>query len=219
MSASKEQRLASKVSQLEKKLASLEVRESSSQKPKRRRRRAANAQAFGPSNLNRDNVVLPITRVELLRSISIADKQSSTAYAIEFKPTNSILPWLNKLWSAFGQARWLHLELFWKPSVSATTNGRIIMAFDGDGRINVPSKESILAYSPVYDTVIWQDTQSKPLVVPKAMLKPNFLYSTDASGNLGLSSPGSIVIYATGPANIELGEVWVKYKVKLLNPR
>lgn len=223
MSASKEQRLAAKVNQLAQKLEKLEVAKANpvaqpGKAKKRRNRRQARAEAFGPSNFNQPNVVLPITRVELLRSVTMgAQSQLVSDYAVLFADQTT-MPWLSKLTSAFGQIQWLHLEVFWKPSVGSVTNGRIIFAFDGDGKAEVSTKAQLLALSPLYDTVIWQDTQSRPLIVPRAMLKPNYVYSLDAEQN-ALKSPGCIKWYATGPAATELGELWVKYKVKLMNPR
>lgn len=207
-------KVSKKIVKLENQLANLTV---GKKKKSRKRRKSKGQTAYGPSQIQGSSLTTTIARTELIRSVR-TDATGAKGDYVWCRPDANCFPWLEKMYNAFSEARWESLVIFWKPAVSANTDGRICYAFDTDGTVGVPSRADVLKHGPCYDTQIWQDTQAKGLVIPKAQLQQTTWIKTQGRDDI-TSQPGAFLWYATGPANKDLGEVWASYKVTLSGPR
>lgn len=157
---------------------------------------------------------ITITRTEALSDLT-ADATGIARNIIKLKPTSTNFTWLYKMYEAFSEAEYLSFSIYWKPAVSANTDGRIAFCFDADGEMTAPSARSdVLSHSPSMDAQIWKDTQQTTLRIPLVLLRSRLRWPTQ-----GTEFPGSIMYYANGPASKLLGELWVAYSVRFYGPR
>lgn len=211
-------KMASELNTIKQKMSSLNTGPSPKSKAGSKKRKGV-PQPFSTSTVgnSRDSASVSVTRTEMLLEIKTTTAVASGALII--KPTQDVLPWLQKLAACYSQIEWHSLAIFWKPAVSATTNGRIIYSVDVDGAATDPkSRPDVAAHFPCLDIQIWQDNEARPLNVPRDLLtsRKRFLLSAKEESN---SSPGAVLYYASGPANSVLGELWVRYSVRMLGPR
>lgn len=174
--------------------------------------------AYVPSSSRTVNSLsggITITRSEALSDLTTDATNGVARNVIKLKPNGTDFVWLKKMYDAFSEAEYLSFALFWKPAVSANTDGRIAFCFDSDGQSNVPgSRADVLGHSPSMDAQIWKDTQQTTLRIPLVLLRSRLRWPT-----AGDDYPGSILYYATGPKSTMLGELWVSYSVRFYGPR
>nr|WPR17549.1 MAG: capsid protein [Spider permutotetra-like virus] len=214
--ANKLAKMASELNTLKQKLAS----STSAAKPKNKKKGRGNqSRPYQDSTLassTSSGSTITVTRMEMVIDVK-TDANGLQSGNLSLKPSGTSLPWLNKLTDAFCFAEWKSISLFWKPGVSANTDGRIAFALDLDGRTESPaSRSTVLLYSPVKDTQIWQDTQQKPIVYSGSFLMGQKKFQTSSAAGI---SPGSLIYWCTGPKSQQVGELWISYKVTLSGPR
>lgn len=157
---------------------------------------------------------ITISRTEALSDIT-TDGNGNARDAVKLQPTSSNFTWLHKMYEAFSEAEYLSFAIFWKPAVSANTDGRIAFCFDADGKFDAPSSRTeVLSHSPSMDAQVWKDTQQTTLRIPNVLLRSRPRWPTSGS-----EFPGTIMYFATGPKSKTIGELWVSYSVRFYGPR
>lgn len=158
-----------------------------------------------------------ISRTELLASIKGKDSLKSS---VELAPKN--FPWLKKVSGGYSNIIWYSVKIFWKPAVGTSTNGSIVIGVDwghdiAEGDI---TREKVQALSPMLELPVWQ--AGKSLTLPSAKLMSRKFYDLIGTAILALDrSPGNVLISLIADATSTekfYGDIWVTYKVKLLNP-
>lgn len=157
---------------------------------------------------------ITISRTEALSDLT-TNADGVARNAIKLQPSSTNFTWLHKMYEAFSEAEYLSFAIYWKPAVSANTDGRIAFCFDADGQFIAPgSRTDVLSHSPSMDAQIWKDTQQTTLRIPLVLLRSRLRWPTQ-----GTEFPGSILYYVSGPASKLVGELWVSYSVRFYGPR
>lgn len=194
---------------------------------KRRRRRRRKAAGNPPQNIpggvtrgpnasqsGNSNGEIEVSRCEMVMA---AKTGADGAYlgSVLLYPTDKVLTWLHKLRSAFDRIEWISASLEWKPFVGTQTNGSIAFGVDWNSLLTegtTVTREKVQACTPVYETPVWQGGK---LNLPKKYLMTRRVYLLEAA-NAEDKSPGTIMVSAVGgSANVTLGEIWCRYRVRL----
>jgi hypothetical protein len=129
---------------------------------------------------------------------------------IDLQPKN--FSWISGVAKAFERIVWHECHIYWKPAVGTTTNGIIAYGADWGSNDSSVDKKTVQACTPVYDHPVWQDTRSRPMVLPRNRLqsrKEYILSGKDASD----VQPGRIAYYCSASGLTSCGELWVRYRV------
>lgn len=160
---------------------------------------------------------LVISRTELLTTITIAKDKSDVAWYHSLLPDTKVLVWLAGLTKAFDQIVWERAEVMWKPCVGTTFNGSIILGVDWNAAATDASRTKAAACSPSLDTPLWRPAN---IVLPPSRLQSRKAYILSAVEDVD-KSPCVIlanVKSTTQSADTCVGDVWLKYTVRLIGP-
>lgn len=157
-----------------------------------------------------------LSRDELLVSaITAASASESTAGRL-LKPTEEIMPFLNRLASCYQRIRWLAVHIYWKPAVGTNTNGLISYGVAYNNQ-EIKNRSGVLSLTPCNDHAVWQ-TQG-PLVIPQDMLMTRKWYSLNSTGTDKFDqSIGTFYVGMTHdnkPTVEARGEFWIRYRVEM----
>lgn len=161
-----------------------------------------------------------ISRTELLTQVKGAG--GSVKALVTLHPDS--LPWLQKISPGYASIIWLSVKIYWKPAVGTSTNGSVVFGMDW-GRdfsdANKVDRAKVQALSPMAEMPVWQ--AGKTLTLPSAKLMSRKYYdlsSTVKSTQDG--SPGNVAVVCQADSSASekfYGDIWITYKVKLLNPQ
>lgn len=157
-----------------------------------------------------------ISRTELFKSLK---GKKGVAEILEIHPKK--LTWLCKIAPGYSSVVWLSAKFYWKPAVGSTTNGSLVMGVDWgyDTTKDTNTRANAQALAPMMETPVWQP--GGVLSLPAGKLMSRRIYDLNATQGMD-NSPGQIcmVIDADGSDSEKFyGDVWITYKVKLLNPK
>lgn len=176
---------------------------------------AAMATAVGTQG----DVVTTISRMEKLVTLNgsvglvvVSPLQPHTRTAA---PTTAVLPWLARLYGVFSKVEWISAELHYRPTCGTNTSGAITYTMDWSG-LKPNTRDKVLACAPLQDHAVWQ---ASTLVLPRDKLQSRKSYdtSTEVSYNAD-TCPGNFAVALSSNQNVDVGELWVKYTVKLFGP-
>jgi len=171
---------------------------------------------LGRTVVTGDNQAMRVSREELVQVVATTPGGVASG-AIQLHPNQFI--WLKGLAASFDRAVWLKVRLNWRSFVGTGTDGNICYACDWASSDWTPTRDKVLAISPVADHPVWLTTDDRPLILPISMLQTRreyILRSADAKD----AQPGRIVYYVSGaPANKTVGEIWASYTIVFSGPR
>lgn len=122
-------------------------------------------------------------------------------------------PFLRNLSSSFERYRWEKLIIHYKPSVGSVVAGAITFGVDWSHVSLKTDRAGISAYSPVYDSPVWQTGK---LVLPIVKLASRREYILDAV-DVNDASPGTLCWASTNKAAV--GDLWIEYSITMLGTR
>lgn len=172
--------------------------------PRRRRRRARNNQRIpteGSMTLTKDEIAISVK----------ADGQGKASGYIDLVPKS--FPLLNNVYKAFERVKWERLHFYWRPAVGTTEGGLLTYGIDWDWSDPVSDRVKVASYTPSCSHAIWSD-RSPAMIVPASKLQSRAWYTPSVGDNVD-KGPGRLVYSAVGPANKDLGEIWVSYTLLL----
>lgn len=154
-----------------------------------------------------------LRRKELIVAVSAPKAASDTMIAVKLRPSE--MTWLKTVAKAFEKYQWMGVKVFWKPAVGTTVGGLVSLGMRWEETATPPSKRTeIVALTPNRTHAVWEDGESKPLVIPADKLQTRKWYIQGADGSDG--SPGQVEIgVSTSEVNKLLGEVWVEYSIRM----
>lgn len=124
-------------------------------------------------------------------------------------------PWLKTVSSSFERVIWDSLHVYWRPAVGTNADGLVTYGVDWEyDKTPATSRDRVQTLTPVHDTAVWQETSSRPLVLPVKRLKGRLEYAIQSD-----DFPGWIVLNVTGLASKFVGELWAVYTVTLAGTR
>lgn len=123
------------------------------------------------------------------------------------------LPFVKKLAAMFDRYTWHKCSLHYRPIVSATTNGAIILGVDWDSSTRtVLSYDLVAALTPMVETPVWQ---AASLVLPTSKLQTRKEYIIRGEDNKPDEvdvSPGVMICAPSGVASgTTVGHIWIEY--------
>lgn len=126
-------------------------------------------------------------------------------------------PWLGNLAKSFDRITWHSATVCWKPAVGTTVDGLVSYGMDWAGDRQVTKRSDLLAFTPVQDHPVWQQSQ---MVLPSARLQTRKEYVTKQNDSVSNrpfydSSPGLLTVVTTNTAAKVMGEIWITYDVTL----
>lgn len=143
-------------------------------------------------------------------------------------------PWLSAFAVNFESFVFDEIEFQYKTAASTSTAGKVIMATDFDAKddTNFESKTTLLQWEGSVDGPLWADLTHRLSKENMKRIGPTRFMAADALDTADrLASVGNFYIATTGiaPAVADpsapgtyiiatLGELWVKYKVRLITP-
>jgi len=178
------------------------------------------------STTNRNSTV--IEEDEYIAAVTVA---AQPAFNVVSYPVNiglsATFPWGNSVAKNYQKYRFEYLEFYYKRAVSefatAGTTGKVMLFFNPDASDGPPSNKQ-----QIEDSMCHKDgmpCENIRLVVPKGMLQKlndaYFIRAAGIPGNTDIKTYdiGSFHIATQGiTANDEIGELHVRYKVKVLIP-
>jgi hypothetical protein len=134
--------------------------------------------------------------------------------------------WITKIAMAYDKFIVDELEMWFVPSVAFTTSGMNAMYFDSDPSRTTPPA-TVAGVSGDMHATSKQVYAEMRLKVLKNQLNRLPQYETFSSGtDTGVATVGSInfvhdsilLANSTASGNIDLGKVWMRYKIRFLNP-
>lgn len=153
-----------------------------------------------------------ISRKELLVSLAIKSEGGQLTGTIDLVPGE--FSFLKGISGSFERYRFEKLHLFYKPAVGATVGGMVSMGADWTLKYTQPTRAKISGFTPNMTSAVWQDTETKPLVLPKTRLQSRQWYVPE--GDAEDKGPARL-LYAVDSAEAKgktVGEIWVAYTVK-----
>lgn len=176
---------------------------------KKRKRRKRKTGGGSVSTMNSDGTVR-LSRSEFVSTISIPSGARSVTGHIDLLPDS--FPFLKSVFRSFDQYRFEKLQVYYKPVVGTTTGGAVAFGMDWDWASTDVLRVNISSFTPNCSTAAWQDTESRPLILPLSRLQTRAWYMPRATEYVD-KGPGKIHFAADGPASTTLGELWVRYQV------
>lgn len=160
---------------------------------------------------------ITLQRSEILTSIEVADKATSTKGAIKLLPNASVMPWLFKLTSSFDQIVWHSARVYYKPAVGTTYFGSLVLGVDWNPSATAADRTVVQACSPVIEAAAWQPLQ---LVLPSSRLQSRKFYFVAAPA--AQDAAPAAILYNLKCSSVSgqtfVGDIWLEYRVSLLSP-
>lgn len=153
---------------------------------------------------------MAIQREELVAEIKVSKLTGS----LDLNPYN--FTWLKTVAKAYDRCTWVSAQVFYKPAVGTSTNGLVVYGVDWNSAPPTNfDRAKIQAYTPVSDHPVWQETRTRPLVLPSAKLMSRKEYLL-TSGEKVDQQPGTLcwAHSATSPTDMVLGELWIRYHIR-----
>lgn len=158
--------------------------------------------------------------VVISRSGVIHTFAAKDAKTVVLEPSS--LPWLKNLAKCFERAKWLAIEVEYRPMVGTTTAGSIAVGVDwayssstAEIGLAAVSRDAVLACTPVMDGPVWERQR---MTLPASRLQSRQWYCIDsATGSIVDRAPGTLLLHTTADAAV--GEVWLHYRVSLSGTR
>lgn len=176
----------------------------------RRRRRGA-----GSNAITSDAGAITVSRCEFVAEV----KKDSDYFVLS--PLR--LPWLKGLAASFDRYVWLKAHIVYKAAVGTTKSGLVAVGPDWDSYHSTSySRQDVLAYTPVYESPVWQ---SGRLALPPSRLMTRKEYrlkewtSQATEGEVFDLFPCVVVYNCSGTETITYGEIWVEYTVRLIGTK
>lgn len=210
-------------------LQSLTVSAPKSKKKRRRRRRASASQpAVGMPRPARSapkrgammtggDGQMTIVRDELISTITTDARGGHNSYVV-LNPLTSSFPWLAGVSKSWERIVWHSASVSWRSMVGATKDGAVAYGADWTQKSSL-TRAGVTALQPVFDHPVWQSTDARPMVLPPALLKSRLHYSLDNGDTIDQAPCRICINVSSAPANITVGELWLRYRVTLLGPR
>lgn len=157
----------------------------------------------------------------------VADINGSTAFAINTFPVNPgmvvTMPWLSRLANNFESYIFESLEFSFDTESATTNTGTILLAVDYDASDAAPTtKAQALSYrgsvraspwNPCVHSSLKEDIQKRKTYYVRAGAVP-------ANEDLNLYDTGNLFVITAGQTGATaIGELWVKYRVRLMTPK
>lgn len=159
-----------------------------------------------------------VSRTEFLVAAEIPAKGTEITLATSLLPTAARLPWLHRIGACFDEAVWESVEIQWRPCVAATFSGSLLLGVDWNSAAVAADRNRVAACSLSLHTPLW-----KPATVrlPQQRLQGRRAYAF-RSQVAEENSPCAILMNVRGvttDAGVCVGDVWVKYVIRLSGPR
>jgi hypothetical protein len=165
---------------------------------------------------------------EFIAAVTVAAQPAfnTTMYPVNIGQAVTF-PWASTLAKNFEKYEFDNLEFYFKREVSeyntAGTAGKIMLSFDTNASDGAPTtKQQVEDTDPHADCM---PSENMRLVIPKSMLKTFrdafFIRPAGLPGAADIKTYdiGNLYVSTQGvPANVEIGELHVKYRVKLMIP-
>lgn len=188
--------------------------------PKRRPRRRNNRrrnQVNQAAPIQQDGTV-SLSRTELIASLVLPGGNVSAKGHIDLVPSS--FAFLKGLFKSFDRIRWLKLVVFYKPAVGTVYGGLVSVGMDWDFASDDVARTSLSGFTPNFTTAAWQDTQTRPMVLPPArMQSQNWYTPTSSDATWTQKGPGKLHWALDGTKDTAartVGELWVSYSVQLM---
>lgn len=175
----------------------------------------------GPGSTNNQGTVT-LRRSELVSALTLPAGKSTLTSIFGFDLSS--LPYLTRFQDLF--LRWVvhSVKYTYKTACPSTQGGRVQMGFDWSGSATTSlDRAKIAQYAPSVGGVIWRDFQ---MTLPAKELMSRKFYLTTASNADKIDTrPGVLVVSVDAllkdktTADFVVGEIWVEYSVKLMEPR
>lgn len=200
--------------------------------PRRRNRRRNEQQGYQPfvvgaptrprmriaGQRNREGEVT-LSKREMMCDIAVKKDAGQASIVKYLYPDTSAdqMPWLSKLAKNFDRFKFHKIHIFYKPAVSAMTAGRVSVGVDWNQSIGTATAEAVTNCSPSMQFPVWEDTEGRPIVLPKNRLQSVQWYRV-GSGTGTDKGPGNLVAYVattTVTADTTIGSLWIDYTITL----
>lgn len=182
-------------------------------KPKKKRKRKAK------KNINRlEEGAVTVSRHELLGDISMGVNKSSAVGHFDLIPDS--FGFLKNLMKSFERIRWKKIHVYYKPAVGSTYGGLVTVGMDWDWASEDVSRAKLAGMTPSFTCAAWNDTESRPMIIPPARIQARAWYSPNlSSADYIDKGPGKLHWACNGDSSTStkiLGELWIAYTVDLL---
>lgn len=182
---------------------------SASAAPRRRKKRKSRS-----SNSIGEQGTVTLQRRELLGTVKVASNATSATGHFDILPDSFSL--LKTIAASFDRIQWKRLNVYYKPAVGSTVGGLVTVGMDWDWSTsdNV-NRAKISGLTPSFTCAVWQDNESKPMVLPSQRLMSRLWY-TPKIGEYVDKGPGKLHWAAdieAFKAEKVFGELWVDYSV------
>lgn len=173
----------------------------------------------GPSS---SQGMMSLRRSELVTAVTVPKSQAVFTGVYGFDMYT--LPYLKRFKDLF--ERWVvhSVKYTFKTACPSTQGGRVQMGFDWSGTASTGMERAQVAmYVPSVGGVIWRDFQ---MTLPaRELMSRRFYQTSSATADKVDSRPGVLVVRAdalmsaASSVDFIVGEIWVEYSVKLMDPR
>lgn len=181
---------------------------------KQRRRRPRRGKTASVANEG----TITLNRSELLTKISIPVTLASNKGKIDIFPSS--FSFLKNISSSFDRLIWNSLKIYYKPAIGTAYGGLVSVGMDWDFIADEIDRKAISSLTPNISTAAWQDTETKPLVLPQSRLQSRKYYfpNNTKAGDVD-RGPGRLHWAVEGTSNKDsgtvLGEIWATYSVTM----
>lgn len=196
---------------------------------RRRRRRARGGQQIGLAQVattqprmrvrsgRQVEGEVTLSRKEMLADVILKSGQKEATLTKYLYPDTSggQMKWLSGLAKSFDRFKFHKIHIFYKPAVSAMVTGRVSIGIDWNQSISTPTAESATACTPAMQCPVWEDTEGRPLILPRSRLQ-NVTWYRVGNGTGTDRGPGNVVLYlssATATADVLMGSLWIDYTI------
>lgn len=124
---------------------------------------------------------------------------------------------LATLFNSFERIKYVKLHISYRPAVGTTQGGMVSYAIDWTSSQKDKDRKALSSFTPNCAHAAWQDTSSKPLVLPPSRLQSRVWYLNNDGADLVDRAPGRLLYAVDASSSVELvvGELWVDYEVVL----
>lgn len=179
------------------------------------------------SNLNSSDGSIMVRHEEFSFDISATSSAFTVVKSLPLNPGNQdIMPWMSRVAPNYESYVFETLEIEYRPLVPATQSGRVYLTVDYDVSDPAPTdKSEFMSMHGAESQSIWApivmrcDAKDLKKIPQRFVLDEPVPSGTDArlynTGNIFIALDG----VGSGSYPFKVGEIYVKYKVKLMTPQ
>jgi len=165
-----------------------------------------------------------VEHTEYLQDIYVANEAVAgfvpVRYTIQPGLTDSF-PWLGTVASNFEQYRIVYMTFHYRPRVSTSTDGQVLMCTQLDSADGpFTSKDQMLGYTGCTRSNVWRPQDHRCEIKKGDYMKKYFISTTYPTTDLQQYNVGTFnIICIGGTADAYRGDLEVSYRVELYNPK